>query len=529
MPKRYNIPGNRTPLTIDSKGDTPEQTAKLQARYFKQLQSEGIIPGRFKSMDDLQDEFVGLVLDGLSDSEAAEELGVDYRNVIGNKVLGLNLSSKGTLRGIQMRSLREDIKPDEAAWFKKNFGEEWYNDYKRYRQLEWGDIKGKKADKEIINRFSPDPENFQSAKEEADFLRDRLGSVFGKNGSASQVHRGHGFSAMDGASVGRANLVPEWGPGNVSHGSAPRYDKRIMADLGMSSNDLQNYFDDLLVKEGLTLTPSRMVGNYVSADEYLRELNQGTRMYSPESSEPFMEGRVMPESLELREIKANDAIQQLTEERIRRGVDPVQARVEAKRRVSEYAMGNSTLFDTTHTVGGPVKVIKPKDKMPTVVSTKGKRPNKLQEAKELARQTRNKPTAWEAGKGQGNWAQRLGKAGRSAGVVGTGLAAVGIADTLLRQGNAKEALIQAVETFTPLGEISEPVQAPIGTGELGFEQERLEQMRQREANRNADFVRKQKQRRAIRNRGRASTNTPSPVDVDTANDWFGGAARNLGF
>jgi hypothetical protein len=358
--KRLNVPGSRTPATYDLKNQ----------EHFNEFKREGFIPEKYNNYAELQDDFLSLVYEGVSDADAAEALGVDYRNVIGKGYLAAELSSKGIPRGISARTLREDIKPDERDYLIERFGKDWFDAYQRYRKLEWGDSKVLKKDKELIEQFSGRPvEEFTSAKQEADVLRDRLAAAFGKGGRAGQVHRGHGVSAMEGASVGKANLMPESGPLNVGHGSNPRYDYNVMRNLNMSSNDLQNAYDDILQREGLTINPRRYSGNYVAADEALREIKQGTSMGNPQVTVPVEPTAVDPRSIEWRDRRFLEIEQQLAGDYERSGMSPGEASAKARQRVEEYALNQSTMFNTAQTRGGPVTVVQPGKPMPRQIGT----------------------------------------------------------------------------------------------------------------------------------------------------------------
>jgi hypothetical protein len=358
--KRLNVPGSRTPATYDLKNK----------EHFNEFKREGFIPEKYNNYAELQDDFLSLVYEGVSDADAAEALGVDYRNVIGKGFLAAELSSKGIPRGISARTLREDIKPDERDYLIERFGKDWFDAYQRYRKLEWGDTKVLKKDKELIEQFSGRPvEEFTSAKQEADVLRDRLAAAFGKGGRAGQVHRGHGVSAMEGASVGKANLMPESGPLNVGHGSNPRYDYNVMRNLNMSSNDLQNAYDDILQREGLTINPRRYAGNYVAADEALREIKQGTSMGNPQVTVPVEPTAVDPRSIEWRDRRFLEIEQQLAGDYERSGMSPGEASAKARQRVEEYALSQSTMFNTAQSRGGPVTVVQPGKPMPRQIGT----------------------------------------------------------------------------------------------------------------------------------------------------------------
>jgi hypothetical protein len=440
--KRLNVPGSRTPATYDLKNQ----------EHFNEFKREGFIPEKYNNYAELQDDFLSLVYEGVSDADAAEALGVDYRNVIGKGFLAAELSSKGVPRGISARTLREDIKPDERDYLIERFGKDWFDAYQRYRKLEWGDAKALKKDKELIEQFSGRPvEEFTSAKQEADVLRDRLAAAFGKGGRAGQVHRGHGVSAMEGASVGKANLMPESGPLNVGHGSNPRYDYNVMRNLNMSSNDLQNAYDDILQREGLTINPRRYPGNYVAADEALREIKQGTSMGNPQVTVPVEPTAVDPRSIEWRDRRMFELERQIAGEYEQSGMDPMEAAAKARQRLEEAALSQSTLFNTTQSRGGPVTVIKQATPMPkqigTVVGEQQFDPfgrSKLDRSGAPKFETRPiyEPPSGRKFVPKGGI---LGKAGPAA-------AGLGIAAALLSD-NPAEAIPVAAESLTPLGDI----------------------------------------------------------------------------
>ena len=368
MAERYNVPGGRSIATVDKNRD----------KHFKQFQSLGYIPDEYKDWDNVQEHFLYLTtVGGLSDVEAANAMGVDYKNVIGSNLLKLELSSTGKVRGINMRSLREDIKPDERAYVAQQYGQSFVEDFTRLRELEWGDKKPKKGedvealkervysalDGGVYSRAASDPD-FESAKTQADRARDRLAASFGKTstakGAPSQVHRGHGVSAMDGAGVGASNLVDEWGPLNVGHGSAPRFEPRVMSILNMSSGDLQALFDGYLKHRGLDINPVRYSGNYVAADEGLRELKQGTNLGNPQITVPVEDNpRVSQDSIEWRDRRLYEVEQQMSAELQRNGMSPGEATAVARARLQDKAYSQSTLFDTTQATGRPVRVIRP--------------------------------------------------------------------------------------------------------------------------------------------------------------------------
>lgn len=381
MGTRQNKPGNRTVATIDPKKGVSNSPDK----WFNQMKQLGHIPPKYSSLDELQIDVLGLAIEGKTDQEIATATGVDYKNVIGSSFVKPEVSSTGTPRGLAMRSAREDIKPDEQLYLKQTFGDSFYEDFQRLRELEWGDKKPSNGedvealkervysalDNGAYSRSEYDPE-FESAKVSADRARDQLRIAFGKNpGMApeSQVHRGHGLSALDGAGVSSRNLVEEWGLGNVSHGSAPRFDPQVLKMLNMSAGDLQALYDGYLTHRGLDINPQRYGGNYLAADESLRELKQGTTTGNPQSTVPVQSTKVSQDSIEWRDSRMEQLARQRAIELEDAGLSKSAALTQARTEMRDKSYQASTLFDTTQTTGGPVTSTKPElRKVGTVVT-----------------------------------------------------------------------------------------------------------------------------------------------------------------
>jgi hypothetical protein len=191
--------------------------------------------------------------------------------------------------------------------------------------------------------------------------------------------------------------VGEWGPLNVGHGSDPRYgydyippseqkyltDKfgekgfdvyrraqtGVLRSLNMSANDLQNYYDDLLAREGLNINPRRYAGNYLAADEALRELKRGTSIGNPQVTVPVEPTNVDPRSIEWRDRRMLEIEQQLTADYERSGMAPGEAALKARQRVEEAALKQSTLFDVTQSRGGPVTTVQQAAPKPRQIGT----------------------------------------------------------------------------------------------------------------------------------------------------------------
>lgn len=368
MAPRINQPGNRTPAIID----------KNQARWFEQMKQMGFIPERYTSLEELNSEVVDLAYRGLSDKEIADFTGIDYKNVIGKGLVKPEVSSTGVPRGVAMRSGREDIKPDEVAAMRGQYGDSFLEDVKRLRELEWGDKAPRKGEdvRALQSRIydamdggrystSPNAPQFESSKVQADRARDRLHAAFGNGGRAAQVHRGHGVAALHGAGVSNRNLEVEWGPGNVGHGSDPRFDPDVLRNLNMSNGDLQALYDGYLADRGLDINPQRYSGNYVAADESLRELQRpevtgrNNSIGNPQVTAPVEPGRVSQDSIGWRDRRMEELAQQRAVQLTKSGLDPEAALVQARAEMRDMSYQQSDLFDTTQSKGGPVRTSKP--------------------------------------------------------------------------------------------------------------------------------------------------------------------------
>jgi hypothetical protein len=388
MAERLNKPGNRSVATIDSKKD----------KWFKQMQQLGHIPTTYASLDDLTNYVIQLKNEGKTSAQISEATGADYRNVISNPMFQPSLSSSGSLRGMDMRAAREDIKPDEQLYMRDTFGPDFEKDVRRLRELEWGNKKPHKgenvaeledriynairkaSDLEPTQRSQTAPE-FESAKTQADRSRDRLHAAFGKS-KAAQTDRGHGVSAMDGAGVGNSNLEGEWGMGNRGHGSTPRYPSNdfnitkqrglkdvqdplaVLRRLNMSANDLQALGDGYLRWMGYDINPKRYSGNYLAADETYREMERpeitgkNNSTGNPQVTTPVEPNNVTAASIEWRDRRLEDAAQQRAVEiELETGVDSRRALAQARSEMNDLSYSKSFLYNTSNATAnsGPVR------------------------------------------------------------------------------------------------------------------------------------------------------------------------------
>ena len=148
-----------------------------------------------------------------------------------------------------------------------------------------------------------------------------------------------------------------------------------MRNNNMSANDLQNYYDDILAREGLNINPVAYHGTGLAADESLRELQRpevtGGRnsMGNPQTTAPVEPGRVSQDSIEWRNRRLYEYEQQEVAAAIRRGMDPETAQALARQKTQELAFNQSGLTDVTQSRGGPVTQVRPPNPVPPQVGT----------------------------------------------------------------------------------------------------------------------------------------------------------------
>ena len=231
-------------------------------RLFRVWQRLGRMPPNYNSFDEVGQAFLHLVkVEGLTQEEARVQLGVDHRNVVGQPFLSINQDSKGKFRGLNKRAIREDINVVEELAIRSTYSDAFYEDFEKYLRTQWD--RTAKLDIKKINKHL---------------------NAFGKTGRG-RWHRGHGFSAMDGAGVSRENVAPELGRWNVKHGSVPRFSPEIMRDLDMSSSDLQAMYDRQLRMEGFDINPRRFNELFVAADEAMNFPDDPAVRFRPEQLE----------------------------------------------------------------------------------------------------------------------------------------------------------------------------------------------------------------------------------------------------
>tara|TARA_B100001540_G_C15734238_1_gene609081 strand:- start:53 stop:1267 length:1215 start_codon:yes stop_codon:yes gene_type:complete len=284
-------------------------------RLFRVWQRLGRMPRDYSSFDDVGKEFLRLVkVEGLTKDEArAKLLGSEdnWKNVIGQHYLDITQSSEGKFRGINYRSIREDVNVVEELAIRTIYSDAFYDDFTKYLKTQWD--RTAKLDIKKINKHL---------------------EAFGKTGRG-RWHRGHGFSAKeDGAGVSTENVKPEIGTWNVSHGPAPRFSKEIMRDLNMSVTDLQALYDRQLKMEGLDINPRMFNELFVAADE--------ARRYPGDPAVRFNENQL---------------------EMMNQKLFQLQQQGEPSAKLERFARNQSFLLDNTtaESKSGPVRVLRPAD------------------------------------------------------------------------------------------------------------------------------------------------------------------------
>ena len=184
-----------------------------------------------------------------------EEMGITYKNVIGNHTLSVNKNGE---RGLNKRAIREDINIEAENWIRKKKGDGVFESYKKRLLKEWNTVN--KRDMANVRKW------FHSAAGKA------------------KLHRGHGFAALVGGGLLADNVAAEIGWRNVGHGPAPRFSVEIMEALNMPKNDLEGFYFYDLKKKGLTISNKPNTPLMLAADT----------------------GAISPNQLELIQLKLDD-------------------------------------------------------------------------------------------------------------------------------------------------------------------------------------------------------------------------------
>ena len=248
--------------TLDSEPD----------RLLKLWQEAGRIPTHYTSWDQIDKEYLTRIEAAerlLSPTElkkskakiankVREEMGITYKNVLGNHTLLVGPSSTGDIRGLNKRAIREDINIEAENWIRKKKGDGVFESYKKRLLKEWNTVN----------------------KQDIANVRKWFHSATGKG----KLHRGHGFAALVGGGLLADNVAAEIGWRNVGHGPAPRFSVEIMEALNMPKNDLEGFYFYDLKKKGLTISNKPNTPLMLAADT----------------------GAISPNQLELIQLKLDD-------------------------------------------------------------------------------------------------------------------------------------------------------------------------------------------------------------------------------
>lgn len=229
-------------------------------KLFRVWQQMGRIPSRYKSWDELGKEFLLLISrDKLTPKQARAKMGVTYTNVIGNNILAKTTSSKGEVRGINVRAITEDINAVEELMLRDVYSDKWFEDFRGYVKNNWTTV----AKNDILKI-------------------EKYLKPWGNKTKRGTFHRGHGHSAAENPSTLEiGNVGPQLGRENSRQGSAPRYPREILQNLNIPESTTQAWYNRLLTMEGLDINPYKILE--------LR-LNPEHAGYSPDQIE-FLEQR----------------------------------------------------------------------------------------------------------------------------------------------------------------------------------------------------------------------------------------------
>jgi hypothetical protein len=289
-------------------------------RLFRLWQDMGRIPKVFTSWADLEQQYVELVHNGTPEPRAREALGVTYKNHLGNNLLQINEASDGSRRGLNKRAIREDYNIATSTHVIQNYGKEVDDWYRNELRKDWFGIS--------------ETERKNSQAE-----------------TGKQFHRGHGVGALQGGSTSRNNMYPEHGERNVLHGSADRWPRPVMEDIGVPPTDMADFYERKLQADGLGLVrPNDFLAT--AADE---------QMVSPTGPKTYIrdnEAGRSPESMPATQQRLNE----------------LEAQGVSRQAIENWSKDQSGTFSRGDAVqqSGPVKVVQKPVKVPVKVVEEGK-------------------------------------------------------------------------------------------------------------------------------------------------------------
>jgi hypothetical protein len=289
-------------------------------RLFRLWQEMGRIPKAFTSWADLEQQYTELVSNGTPEKVAREALGVTYKNHLGSPLLQMNEASDGSKRGINKRAIREDYNVVTSTHVLQNYGKEVDDWYRNELRKDWVGVS----------------ETERKARQAE---------------TGKQFHRGHGVGALQGGSTSRNNMYPEHGERNVLHGSADRWPRAVMEDIGVPPTDMADFYERKLQEDGLGLVrPNDFLAT--AADE---------QMVSPTGPKTYIrdnEAGRSPESM--------PATQQRLNELEAQGVSRQAIENWSRDQSGTFSRGNSEANS------GPVRVVQPAVRTPVKVVEEGK-------------------------------------------------------------------------------------------------------------------------------------------------------------
>jgi hypothetical protein len=276
-------------------------------QLFRLWQEAGRIPPKYNSWEELKADFMSRVADGKSAPQARKEMGVDYKNIIGNPILNIEKNKEtGAVEfaeGGMRRAIREDFNIAEENEIRRIHGQEEVNRFRAELQNDWNNLS--EGERVTIQR------------------------QFHK-----QFHRGHVAGAKTGGSIARENMWPEHGMRNSLHGALPRWPVEVMGQLGVPKNWIEAYYEKVLDSEGMPAAPRISDELAMAADERMvtpvsgmpSNIKGQTRWASDiptdvrkKKWQPDLTGEagIDPATLEMRAWKQKDAMAQVGEEAVR--------------------------------------------------------------------------------------------------------------------------------------------------------------------------------------------------------------------
>ena len=209
-------------------------------KLFRLWQEAGRIPPQYNSWEELKVDFMSRIADGKSAPQVRKEMGVEYKNIIGNPILNIE-KNKDTgavefAEGGMRRAIREDFNIAEENEIRRLYGQGEVDKFRTELRNDWNQLsEGERV--AVQKRFH------------------------------KQFHRGHVAGAKKGGSIARENMWPEHGLRNSLHGALPRWPVEVMEQLGVPQNWISAYYEKLLASEGMPAAPRISDELAMAADE----------------------------------------------------------------------------------------------------------------------------------------------------------------------------------------------------------------------------------------------------------------------